>query len=182
MKIFTMKKKFSFLLLIVGIICSQTVFAQNNSIIELNIGIDGGIPVGNEFSEQTSFGVGGDVKLGVELNKNIAVMLSGGFVHFYNSDKRKKADLSALDLTDVTLALRYNFFSRLYIEPHAGLGLLSADPVDDNGFAYACYLGYFFTKYKIVDVSVRYAGSTNGLPPKYVGIRIGVRLPPGRFL
>jgi hypothetical protein len=182
MKIFTRKKKFSFLLLIVGIIFSQNISAQNASVVELNVGLDGAIPVRNEFSEQTSFGLGGDVKLGVELNKNIAVLLSGGFVHFYNSDKRKKADLSALDLTDITLAIRYKIFSSLYIEPHAGLGLLSADPADDNGFAYACYLGYFFTKYKIVDVSVRYAGSTNGLPPTYVGIRIGVRLPPGRFL
>lgn len=169
----------SFLLLFSGLAFSQT---EN---ITINVGIDGGLPLGN-FGDYSNFGIGGSVKGFYPLTEESEIGVHLGYMGFAakGSNDMVKSSTAIIPI----MADYRHTINNFYIEPQLGLAVLrtkskvNVDLGDMGGFSgsgsasttnlgWALGAGVVFDQF---DISARYQGAgKSGGSLGFVGIRLG---------
>lgn len=174
-------------LVVFALLCLSAAQAQKKgSGVEIGLGIDAGIPVGNDLDPFTTSGFGGDATLGYNFDEKFALLVRGGFMTFLTTDAYRSYNINAIGNGFVKAVGRYTFYRNLFIEPQVGYAHFSSatggrNKINSDGLAYAFAAGTSFGPLKAFDVSLRYEGVTcqNGI--NFVALRLAYSLKPGTY-
>lgn len=164
-----------------------------------SIGVSPMLPIG-DWSDNYSFGVGGDLQYGYNFDESIGLTLSAGYNNFFMKDSDFKTvaeNLGAktsIGIVPVKAGVKYGIGS-FYLHPQLGVGIpttenniLGAKAKYDPGFLYGIGVG---TNVAGFDLSLRYEASdhkfnVSGNTSKdkanlgFLGLRLGYTFPMGR--
>lgn len=157
----------------------SAVAQQGNN--QLSVGIDGALPIG-DFSEGTSFGIGGTIKGLYGVGSAGQVELTTGYLHFPFEGNTSEASGSTA-LIPILAGYRHHF-NGFFLEPQAGISLvrsqfdiegLGSSSNSTTAFGWAVGAGYMFDAF---EVSARYQSSEkDGGSMGFAGLRIGYNFP-----
>jgi Lipid A 3-O-deacylase (PagL) len=172
--------------IVFALLCINFVSAQiKGRGVELGFGVDGGVPVGNDLKQYTSWGFGGDATLGYNFDQHAALLVRGGYMSFVVKNEYQRNKLKAIGDGFMKLCGRYNFPGPFYIEPQVGFSSFSSGKSHEvkpgSGFTYAIAAGLFLDKLKAFEVSLRYEATTGNNGIDFVGLRIAYSIKPGTF-
>jgi hypothetical protein len=175
-------------IVVIALLCLTTAQAQKKGNgIEVGLGLDGDLPVGNYLEPYTSAGVGGDATIGYNFNTHSALLMRAGFMSFFaKNEYSDETNINSITDAFIKLVGRYTFTNRFYLEPQLGYSNFTspsggANKINENSFTYAAAAGIFLNKQKSFDVSVRYEGNTGSKAVNFVGLRIAYSLKPGMY-
>jgi opacity protein-like surface antigen len=174
-------------IVVFALLCLTAAHAQKKgSGVEIGLGIDGGLPVGNDLKPYTTAGIGGDATLGYNFDERAALLVRGGYMTFITKEAYRDLNINAVGDGFIKLVGRYTFPGRFYVEPQIGYSRFNSakggsNKISSNSFTYAAAAGIFLDPLKAFDVSLRYEGNTckNGI--NFVGIRFAYSLKPGMY-
>jgi len=158
---------------------SITTYAQKGA-IQLNGGIDIGLPIGN-FGEAYGLGFGGTVKGLYGINDEGQVGLTLGYIHFGTKEDLGDGNSVSLGVIPI-LALYRHSFGKLYVEPQigfssirskvnfSGAGFNFGGSASSTSFSFAAGVGYMLGN---IDLSARYQSfSQGGSGAGFAGLRV----------
>ncbi len=161
-------KKVLLSLAIVSIV-SLSAKAQKSSStdgqIKLDIGIKGGLPIG-DFSNISSFGIGGFVKAAYPVSSDFDLTGTVGYTSFIG----KTVDgfkYPSEGLFDVIVGGSYKLDGGFHLDGGIGYGTFSPG---SGGFAYRVGAGYQVTP--DLDITANYNGISDGGTLSYIGIGV----------
>ncbi|UAY55040.1 outer membrane beta-barrel protein [Arachidicoccus terrestris] len=141
---------------------------------EFSVGITGALPVG-DFSDVSSFGLGGDLKYAYNFNESIAATVSAGYNNFFVKDELKNAGFDKnVGIVPLKAGVRFSM-GGLYAEPQLGVAI-GTNEGSESAFTYAGQVGVMATQN--LDLSLRYEGwSKNDIKNGFVGLRVAYTMP-----
>lgn len=154
--------------------------AQQQGDININAGIDLGMPIG-DFGEVYGLGYGATVKGLYTISDAGQLGLTLGYMRFGLKDDLAEGMSGSMGIIPIFALYRHNL-GGFYLEPQVGLSVNSVSLEGPSGFGgsmstsesslgYAVGAGYLAGNF---DVSVRYQGLTeSGENMGFVGLRIG---------
>jgi opacity protein-like surface antigen len=188
-----MKATFVFALLL--LVCSVPVFAQAPAgTIRLGVGVEGGVPSG-DFSNAANFGIGGLAVGMYDVDQNLTLTLTAGYMKFSGKDfvvngQTIKTDLSAVP---VLVGARYYLIPpgdmRVYGQANLGMYFLSASAsttvsgtnisasTSESKFGFSPILGAEFKagEKMCIDVHANYTSiSTDPSSTAFIGFGAGI--------
>ncbi len=169
-------------LCVIVMLISSAAFSQYTGSTELGIGLDFGVPVGS-FGLQTNPGIGGDIKLGYNFNRNWALLLQAGYMSFFTTEKLDSRNIGTIGDGFFKVCGRYTTKGRVYLEPAIGFSKFSSGNIKDiggNGLTLAGTVGFYADPAKTFDFSIRYETTSNSESVRFVGLRVGYRLTSNR--
>lgn len=149
--------------------------------IEINAGIDLGLPIGN-FSDVYGFGYGATVKGLYGISDAGQVGLTLGYQRFGLKDDYDDALSGSMGVSPIFVLYRHHV-GGLYLEPQVGLSVNSTNlkassewgdfggSASNTSLGYAAGIGYLAGN---IDLSVRYQGLTQSSDNLgFIGFRVG---------
>ncbi|MDB5203347.1 MAG: hypothetical protein JWQ27_2756 [Ferruginibacter sp.] len=129
-------------------------FAVNaQSPVKLSLGVDGQLPIG-DFSDIYSFGIGGSLQADYNVDPELALTLSAGYLNF-SGKTVNNFKYPSFGMVPVLAGIKYYFAPQVYGSAQLGLSF-GTDKGDGSNFTYAPGIGYKFSNN--VDALLKYTG------------------------
>ncbi|MEO6150129.1 MAG: hypothetical protein ABIN95_04685 [Mucilaginibacter sp.] len=175
-----MKKTFTMAIVMLAVLLTANVYAQDVKKFQLGIGLEGALPIGN-LKNSYSVGAGATIRAAFGISDNSAVTLTTGAIAFIPKDLNiggTSVDLKAQINIPVKAGYKYFFsdkfygigeagmtFAKTYLPNYgAGGGTVS---VSSSSFTYAPGIGVQLGGF---DASLRYEGYSGA---GFIGLRAG---------
>jgi len=150
---------------------AQSDSKSSDSQFKLDVGVKGGIPLGN-FGDVSSFGIGGFLKAAIPASDNIDLSLTAGYTSFSGKTVTilgYSSKYPTEGIVDFIAGGSYKLDGGFHID--AGIGYATFSPGGGGGFAYRAGVGYKITS--DFDVTANYNGiSATGGSSSYIGIGV----------
>ena len=150
---------------------TTTAPAPANGGSKLNIGIEGGLPLGDASNGYTVI-IGGSIKYEVPTGKNTFFTVSAGYNSFLANNELKEFGLGSEGFIPVKAGLKYYSDEGFFIEGQLGV-VFSTESGGGHAFAYSPGIGY--TLKGGFEVGFRYEGWVNDGTVSQLGLRLGYR-------
>ena len=142
---------------------------------DFSIGAELGLPVGTNFSNYYTFGVGGTAQGDINVANDLAITIQAGYIT-YLAKSVTIAGVSykgsALNVIPIMGGIKKKFSDgKVYASAQLGTGIFTGGGSSDATFAYAPGIGYYFSPN--FDVLLKYQGySKNSTTYSTVGLRL----------
>ena len=160
---------------IAGVSANAQSDKSESSPVKLDIGVAGGIPVGN-FNTVSTFGIGGFLKGAYTVSSDFDVTLTAGYTSFSGATYSflgQSTKYPTEGLISVLAGGSYYVDNGFHVD--AGIGFGDFTPGSSSGFAYRAGVGYK------LDMGLDFTANYNGISQtggslSYIGLGISYRI------